>query len=80
MSGKEKTFNDSYLITDETEEKMRKFSYQSNLLEAVKEISPNSYDEAAEVLKSDKDSFRRIRRIAKILEKDKCAIYQLTRL
>lgn len=80
MTDKEKTFNDSYLITDETEEKMRKFSYQSNLLEAVKEISPNSYDEAAEVLKSDKDSFRRIRRIAKILEKDKCVIYQLTRL
>ena len=76
MSGKEKTFNDSYLITN-IEENLIKKSYRTNLIKTLKDLCAIRADELASLNVNSIGDFRKLVLIA---EENGYEIYQLTRL
>lgn len=79
MTKNELTNNDSYLIAD-SEGVFHKISYRRNLIDEINNISRNSYDKILKNHLTNTDDIKCIRKIAEILEKENCELYQLTRL
>ncbi len=79
MTNNEITNNDSYLIVDK-KGALHKISYRCNLIDEINNISPISHKEILENHLTNTDDIKCIRKIAEILEKENCELYQLTRL
>lgn len=79
MTNNEITNNDSYLIVDKNGA-LHKISYRCNLIDEINNISPDSHTIILENHLTNADDIKCIRKIAEILEKDNCELYQLTRL
>lgn len=75
----ELTIYDSYLIVDNNGA-FHKISYRSNLIKEIYNISPTFYDKILEKHLTNTADIKCIRKIAEILEKENCELYQLTRL
>lgn len=76
MADNEKTFNDSYLITN-TEKKLIKKSYRVNLIETLKDLCVIHADKLSGLNVNCIGDFRKLVLIA---EENGYEIYQLTRL
>lgn len=79
MTNNEITNNDSYLIVDNNGA-LHKISYRCNLIDEIYNIIPSSHAKILENRLTNTDDIKCIRKIAEILEKDNCELYQLTRL